>query len=54
VGGSHEEAVLGIGASRGLVYFGGVTTSADLASDAAPFHGARDLFVVRAFDPLAP
>jgi hypothetical protein len=54
VGGSREDAVLGIGAAGGRVYFGGVTMSADLASDDAPFHGARDLFLARVLDPLAP
>jgi len=28
--------------------------SADLASGGAPFHGGRDLFLARVFDPLAP
>ena len=54
VGGSSEDAVVGIGAARGVVYFGGVTTSPDLASDGAPFHGGRDLFLARVFDPIAP
>lgn len=51
VGGAGDDAIVGIGAARGAVYFGGVTTSAELASGASPFHGARDLFVVRLLDP---
>lgn len=34
VGGSREDAGVGIGVARGVVYFGGVTTSPDLAWDA--------------------
>jgi hypothetical protein len=54
VGGSREEAVAGIGIAGGFVYFGGQTTSAEFATGGSPFHGARDLFLGRVFDPLAP
>ena len=54
VGGSREEAVTGIGVAGGFVYFGGGTTSAEFATGGPPFHGGRDLFLGRVFDPLAP
>jgi len=54
VGGSREESVTGIGVVGGFVYFGGQTTSAEFATGGPPFHGGRDLFLARVFDPLAP
>ena len=54
VGGSREEAVAGIGVAGGFVYFGGATMSAEFATGGPPFHGGRDLFLGRVFDPLAP
>jgi hypothetical protein len=54
IGGSREEAVAGIGLFGGSVYFGGGTTSAEFATGGPPFHGGRDLFLGRVFDPLAP
>ena len=54
VGGSREEAVAGIGGAGGFVYFGGGTTSVEFATGGPPFHGGRDLFLGRVFDPVAP
>jgi hypothetical protein len=53
VGGSREEGVSGVGVVGGFLYFGGQTTSEEFATG-GPFHGGRDLFLGRVFDPLAP
>jgi hypothetical protein len=53
VGGSHDEAVVGVGVAGGLVYFGGQTMSTEFATGGPAFHGGRDLFVGRVSDPLA-
>lgn len=54
VGGSREDAVVGLGVAGGFVHFGGQTTSAEFAIGGPPFHGGRDLFLGRLFDPSAP
>ena len=51
IGGSGEDALLGVGGAAGIVYFGGVTTSPDLASGGEPFHGGRDLFLAAIRNP---
>jgi hypothetical protein len=50
VGGPDEDRVVGIGASAGLIQFGGETLSPAWASGGAPFHGARDLFTAQLVD----